>query len=54
MPIAKEDCFNHISKRMPAYINPITALPKLVATSKVQVESLGGRGRLAKMKIKKI
>ena len=47
-PITKEDCINHISKRMG------TALQKLVSTSRVQGESLAGKGKLTKAKIMKI
>ena len=41
-PITKEDCINDISKRMG------TALQKLLSTSKVQGESLAGKGKLTK------
>ena len=47
-PITKEDCINHVSKRMG------TALQKLVSSSKVQGESLSGKGKLTKVKIMKI
>ena len=46
--IEKEDCVNHVSKRMG------TALRNLVATSKVQKQSLAGKGKLTLEKITKI
>ena len=46
--IMKEDCVNHVSKRMG------TALRNLIAVSKVQKESLSGKGKLTQEKIAKI
>ena len=46
--IEKEDCVNHVSKRMG------TALRNLVATSKAQQQSLAGKGKLTQEKITKI
>ena len=46
--VLKEDCINHISKRMG------TALMNIVATSKAKKESISGKGKLAMIKIKKI
>ena len=46
--IQKEDCINHISKRMG------TALRKLVDVLKAQGKSISGRGKLTKEKIVKI
>ena len=46
--IEKEDCVNHISKRMGK------ALRNLVATSKVQKQSLAGKGKLTQDKLTKI
>jgi len=46
--IVKEECINHISKRMG------TALRKLVETCKAQGRSISGRGQLTKEKIMKI
>ena len=46
--ITKEDCINHVAKRMG------TALRILVATAKAQKESISGKGKLTDMKIKKI
>ncbi len=47
-PINKEECVNHVSKRMG------TALNNLLASSRAQGESLSGRGKLTKEKILKI
>ena len=46
--IEKEDCVNHVSKRMG------TALRKLVDVSKAKKESISGKGKLTQDKIKKI
>ena len=46
--IFKEDCINHVAKRMG------TALRTIVATAKAQKESISGKGKLTDMKIKKI
>ena len=46
--IDKEDCINHVSKRMG------TALRNLVATAKAQQQSISGKGKLTDIKIKKI
>ena len=46
--IMKEDCTNHVSKRMG------TALRNLIAVSKAQKESLSGKGKLTQEKITKI
>ena len=46
--IEKEDCVNHVSKRMG------TALRNIVATSKAQKDSLSGKGKLTQEKITKI
>ena len=46
--IQKEDCINHVSKRMG------TALRKLVDVSKAQGKSISGRGKMTKEKILKI
>ena len=46
--IQKEDCVNHVSKRMG------TALRNLVAMSKAQKVQLSGKGKLTQMKIAKI
>ena len=46
--IEKEDCVNHVSKRMG------TALRNLVAKAKAQKRSISGKGKLTEMKIKKI
>ena len=46
--IDKEDCVNHVSKRMG------TALCTLVATAKAQKQSISGKGKLTEIKIKKI
>ena len=46
--IEKEDCINHVSKRMG------TALRNLVAESKAKKDSISGKGKLTKEKIKKI
>ena len=46
--IQKEDCINHVSKRMG------TALRTLVDVSKAQGKSISGRGKLTKEKILKI
>ncbi len=46
--IDKEDCINHISKRMG------TALQKFVATEKAKGESIAGKGKLTQQKIMKI
>ena len=48
IPIQKEDCINHVSKRMG------TALRKLVDSSKNQGLQISGKGRLTKEKIVKI
>ena len=44
----KEDCVNHVSKRMG------TALRKLSAESKSQGSSISGRGKLTQLKLTKI
>ena len=46
--VMKEDCTNHVSKRMG------TALRNLIAVSKAQKESLSGKGKLTQEKITKI
>ena len=46
--VMKEDCTNHVSKRM------VTALRNLIAVSKAQKESLSGKGKLTQEKITKI
>ena len=46
--VVKEECINHISKRMG------TALRKLVETCRAQGKSISGRGQLTKEKIMKI
>ena len=46
--ITKEECINHVSKRMG------TTLRNLVAIAKVQKESISGRGKLTQDKITKI
>ena len=46
--LTKEDCINHVSKRMG------TALMNLISESKVQKDSIGGKGKLTQVKIKKI
>ena len=46
--IVKEDCINHVSKRMG------TALKNLVSTAKAQKESISGKGKLTKEKISKM
>ena len=46
--IQKEDCINHVAKRMG------TALRNLVETSKAQKKSISGKGKLTKEKITKI
>ncbi len=46
--IEKEDCINHVSKRMG------TALRSIVAESKAQQVSIAGKGKLTKEKIAKI
>ena len=46
--IEKEDCVNHISKRMG------TALRNLVATSKAQRQSIAGKGKLTQERITKV
>ena len=46
--IDKEDCINHVSKRMG------TALRNIVATSKAQKQPISGKGRLTNDKITKI
>ena len=46
--VEKEDCINHVSKRMG------TALRKLVDVTKAQGKSISGRGKLTKEKIMKI
>ena len=43
--VEKEDCLNHISKRMG------TALQKLMANSRIQGESLSGKDKLTQFKI---
>ena len=47
-PIEKEECTNHVSKRMG------TALRNMVAVSKAQKNSIAGKGKLTQTKIKKI
>ena len=47
-PIEKEDCINHVSKRMG------TALRNMVAVSKAQKNSISGKGKLTQAKIKRI
>ena len=47
-PIEKEDCINHVSKRMG------TALRNLVAESRAQRDSVSGKGKLTQEKINKI
>lgn len=46
--VAKEECINHVSKRMG------TALRKLIETSKARGESISGRGKLTQEKVLKI
>ena len=46
--VAKEECINHVSKRMG------TALRKLIETSKARGESVSGRGKLTQEKVTKI
>ena len=46
--IEKEDCINHVAKRMG------TALRKLASVSKAQKTTITGKGKLTNMKIKKI
>ena len=46
--VDKEDCINHVSKRMG------TALRNLVSESKAQKDSISGKGKLTKDKIDKI
>ena len=46
--ITKEDCINHVSKRMG------TALKKLVDSSKAQGSTISGKGKLTQEKILKI
>eukprot|EP00112_Aurelia_sp_Birch-Aquarium-sp1_P002811 Seg1311.5 transcript_id=Seg1311.5/GoldUCD/mRNA.D3Y31 product="hypothetical protein" protein_id=Seg1311.5/GoldUCD/D3Y31 len=46
--IEKEDCVNHVSKRMG------TALRNIVATSKAQKDSISGKGKLTQEKMTKI
>ena len=46
--IQKEDCINHVAKRIG------TALRNLVEVSKAQKKSIAGKGRLTKVKIQKI
>lgn len=46
--IDKEDCINHVSKRMG------TALRNLASVSKAQKDSITGKGKLTQIKIKKI
>ena len=46
--IEKEDCINHVAKRMG------TALRKLASLSKAQKSTVTGKGKLTNMKIKKI
>jgi len=46
--VVKEDCINHVSKRMG------TALMNIVASSKAQKEPISGKGKLTMVKIKKI
>ena len=46
--ISKEDCVNHVSKRM------VTALRNLVASCRAQKESIAGKGKLTQKKIEKI
>ncbi len=46
--ITKEDCINHVSKRMR------TALRNIVANSKGQKESISGKGKMIQEKIPKI
>ena len=46
--VVKEDCINHVSKRMG------TALMNIVASSKASKESISGKGKLTMVKIKKI
>jgi len=45
--IDKEDCINHVSKRMG------TVLCNLVATANAQQQSISGKGKLTHKKIKK-
>ena len=45
--VAKEECINHVSKRMG------TALRKLIETSKARGESVSGRGKLTQEKVTK-
>ena len=46
--VEKEDCINHVSKRMG------TALRNLVTTSRAQKESITGKGKLTQKKMEKI
>eukprot|EP00794_Sanderia_malayensis_P018474 gene18474-biopygen15564 len=46
--IEKEDCINHVSKRMG------TALREVVAVYKAQKKSISGKGKLTQIKMKKI
>ena len=46
--VVKEDCINHVSKRMG------TALRNLIATSKAQNDSITGKGKLTQEKVLKI
>ena len=46
--IQKEDCINHVSKRMG------TALTNLVASSKAQKDSVSGKGNLTLQKVAKM
>ena len=43
----KEDCINHVAQRMG------TALMNIISESKVQKDSIDGKGKLTKAKIKK-
>ena len=47
-PIEKEECINHVSKRMG------TALRNMVAVSKAQKNSISGKGKLTNTKMKRI
>ena len=46
--VIKEDCINHVAKRMG------TALMNIISESKVQKDAIGGKGKLTQAKIKKI
>ena len=46
--IEKEDCINHVAKRMG------TALRKLASVSKAQKSTITGKGKLSNLKIKRI